>query len=179
MNDVENISFVTKCYLRFNVLCRHAMNYIAIDASKCYASGRGLQSRGIRVGDEAQFTVHTAGAGPGTLDVSLSGPMKNKERITAKLIKPDVYHYQYTPQRPGEYTVDVLFAGEKIPLSPFLVNVGRQKESNVRVFGPGLSRGVAGCPASFMIQTYGDSGVLGNFMLMHSFYYSYHSPSLL
>lgn len=129
--------------------------------SKCRASGRGLQSRGIRVADDAVFTVTTLGAGPGSLDVTLSGPTKVKDTLKAKVIKPDTYQFEYSPQRPGEYTVDITFGGEPIPRSPFLVSVARQKDSSMRVFGPGLYKAMAGWPATFIVKTHGEPGVLG------------------
>jgi len=47
---------------------------VAIDAKKCYVTGRGVQQNGIRVGDSADFVVHTDGAGDGDLKVVVEGP---------------------------------------------------------------------------------------------------------
>jgi filamin len=46
----------------------------ATDAKKCYVTGRGVQQNGIRVGDIAEFVVHTDDAGEGELEVKLEGP---------------------------------------------------------------------------------------------------------
>ena len=46
----------------------------ATNAKVCYASGRGIQPRGIRVKDNAEFKVHTKGAGKGDLNVQIIGP---------------------------------------------------------------------------------------------------------
>ena len=43
----------------------------AVDARKCYATGRGIQPKGVRVRDNADFKVHTEGAGVGELKVRL------------------------------------------------------------------------------------------------------------
>jgi len=43
----------------------------AVDARKCYATGRGIQPKGVRVGDDAVFKVHTQGAGEGDLNVKV------------------------------------------------------------------------------------------------------------
>ena len=48
--------------------------FVAIDAKKCYVTGRGVQQNGIRVGDKAEFVVHTDGAGEGDLKVVIEGP---------------------------------------------------------------------------------------------------------
>ena len=48
--------------------------YIAINTKKCYVTGRGVQQNGIRVGDSADFVVHTDGVGDGELAVHVEGP---------------------------------------------------------------------------------------------------------
>jgi len=37
-------------------------------------TGRGVQQNGVRVGDKAEFVVHTEGAGDGDLNVVVEGP---------------------------------------------------------------------------------------------------------
>lgn len=46
----------------------------ASNAKACYATGRGVQARGIRVNDIAVFYVHTKGAGEGEVAVQIFGP---------------------------------------------------------------------------------------------------------
>ena len=46
----------------------------AVDSKKCYATGRGVQPKGVRVADKAVFKVHTQGAGDGDLKVQVSQP---------------------------------------------------------------------------------------------------------
>ena len=48
--------------------------FVAVDARRCYATGRGIQPKGIRVNDNADFKVHTEGAGVGELKVQIIGP---------------------------------------------------------------------------------------------------------
>ena len=55
-------------------LLTYLLTYIAINAKKCYVTGRGVQQNGIRVGDSADFVVHTDGAGDGELAVHVEGP---------------------------------------------------------------------------------------------------------
>ena len=45
-----------------------------MEPRKCYATGRGIQPRGVRVGDLADIKVHTEGAGEGQVTGSLVGP---------------------------------------------------------------------------------------------------------
>ena len=44
------------------------------DAKKCKAFGRGLLSNGVRVKDDADFTITTTGAGEGVADVRIIAP---------------------------------------------------------------------------------------------------------
>ena len=52
-------------------LTRIEIQILAVDARKCYATGRGIQPKGVRVRDNADFKVHTEGAGVGELKVRL------------------------------------------------------------------------------------------------------------
>lgn len=55
----------------------------------------------------------------------------------------------------------VTFNEQEISKSPFEVNVAPYKESNIRAYGPGLIGGVLGYPASFVVETNGETGALG------------------
>lgn len=46
----------------------------ACNPSLCRAKGRGLQPKGLRVKETADFKVYTKGAGTGELKVSIKGP---------------------------------------------------------------------------------------------------------
>lgn len=54
-----------------SVLCSPACN-----PNACRASGRGLQPKGVRVKEVADFKVFTKGAGSGELKVTVKGPSK-------------------------------------------------------------------------------------------------------
>lgn len=56
----------------------------------------------------------------------------------------------------------VTFAGQEVPRSPFEVNVGPYKDTNIQVYGPGLTGGVVGYPAIFSVESNGETGALGN-----------------
>jgi len=71
------------------------------------------------------------------------------------------YNCQYTPVKEGRHVVMITYGGKEIPKSPFEVNVGPYKESNIRAFGPGLHGGVVGHPAKFTVDTNGETGALG------------------
>ena len=47
---------------------------IASDAKKCRAFGRGIQPKGVRTGDVAEFRVLTKDAGEGAMKATVTGP---------------------------------------------------------------------------------------------------------
>ncbi|XP_043469574.1 filamin-A isoform X2 [Leptopilina heterotoma] len=131
------------------------------DAKKCRAYGRGLLPNGVRVKDDADFTIITKDAGDGEPEVRVIGP--GGVNLPAQLTKVDAttYNCVYNPVKEGRHVVMVTYGGKEIRKSPFEVNVGPYKESNIRVFGPGLTGGVVGYPAKFVVDTNGETGALG------------------
>lgn len=49
----------------------------AVNPNACRATGRGLQPKGVRVKEVADFKVFTKGAGSGELNVSVKGPSES------------------------------------------------------------------------------------------------------
>ena len=105
------------------------------DLSKVLAYGPGLAPQGVRVQEPAKFTVKTKDAGHGSVDVSISGPAG--ELPVQLESAPYTYNYTYLAQEPGLYNVDISFAGEPIPQSPYQVAI--TDASKVKLSGPGLS----------------------------------------
>ena len=63
----------------------------------------------------------------------------------------------------------VTFGGQEIYKSPFEVNVGPYKETQIQAYGPGLVGGVVCYPALFTVETNGETGALGTiFMIQFS-----------
>jgi len=138
-----------------------------VDARKCYATGRGIQPKGVRVGDDAVFKVHTQGAGEGDLNVRVIGPGGAEERIRVRRVDPVTYECAYQPRKPGMYVVNVLYGGQPIAKSPFRVDVGPHMETRIRAYGPGLEAGVVGYPACFTVETNGETGALGRLLFIY------------
>uniref|UniRef100_A0A9J7X8A7 Filamin B n=1 Tax=Cyprinus carpio carpio TaxID=630221 RepID=A0A9J7X8A7_CYPCA len=129
----------------------------------CRATGRGLQPRGVRVRQVADFKVDTRNAGSGDLKVTVKGPKGLEEPVKQKDASDGVYSYEYYPHTPGKYTVTITWAGQHILKSPFEVQVGSEAgQQKIRAWGPGLEGGVVGQPADFVAESVGtDVGVLG------------------
>uniref|UniRef100_A0A673GLR8 Filamin-B-like n=1 Tax=Sinocyclocheilus rhinocerous TaxID=307959 RepID=A0A673GLR8_9TELE len=129
----------------------------------CRATGRGLQPRGVRVRQVADFKVDTRNAGSGDLKVTVKGPKGLEEPVKQKDASDGVYSYEYHPHTPGKYTVSITWAGQHIPKSPFEVQVGSEAgQQKIRAWGPGLEGGVVGKSADFVAESIGtEVGVLG------------------
>jgi hypothetical protein len=55
--------------------------FIVSDAKKCRAYGRGIQPKGVRTGDVAEFRVITKDAGEGAMKATVTGPGRNFLRL--------------------------------------------------------------------------------------------------
>ncbi len=112
----------------------------------CTASGNGLSS-GV-VGMPATFTVNIPdAAGPGMMNVSVSGPHPPKP-INIVNNQDGTMEVSYHPVCPGEYKIDVLWANLHIKDSPFTSQVSGIAVRNakaVNASGEVLSAGTMKC----------------------------------
>ncbi|XP_043944575.1 filamin-C isoform X3 [Protopterus annectens] len=129
----------------------------------CRAIGRGLQPKGVRIKEVADFKVYTKGAGSGELKVSVKGPKGTEEPVKVRDAGDGVYECEYFPVVPGKYVVTITWGGHAIPRSPFEVQVGPEaKAQKVRAWGPGLETGMVGKSADFVVEAIGtEVGTLG------------------
>lgn len=63
------------------LLVSFAAAAVACNPNACRAVGRGLQPKGVRVKETADFKVYTKGAGSGELKVTIKGPSKSPRCI--------------------------------------------------------------------------------------------------
>ncbi|XP_062856326.1 filamin-C-like isoform X2 [Trichomycterus rosablanca] len=135
----------------------------ASNANACRATGRGLQPKGVRVNELADFKVFTKGAGSGEIKVSVKGPKGADVPVKVRDVGDGVYECDYHPTVPGKYTVTITWGGQAIPRSPFEVVVGKEAGlQKVRAWGPGLETGVVGKSADFVVEAVGtEVGTLG------------------
>ncbi|XP_035281893.1 filamin-C isoform X10 [Anguilla anguilla] len=135
----------------------------ASNPNACRATGRGLQPKGIRVKEVADFKVFTRGAGTGELKVTVKGPRGGEEPVTVRDVGDGVHECDYYPVVPGKYTIVITWAGHTIPRSPFEVEVSEEAGlQKVRAWGPGLETGMVGKSADFVVEAIGtEVGTLG------------------
>ncbi|XP_028841248.1 filamin-C-like isoform X1 [Denticeps clupeoides] len=133
------------------------------NVNACRATGRGLQPKGLRVKEVADFKVFTKGAGTGELTVSVKGPNGVDVSVKVKDIGDGVYECDYHPLQPGKYIVTISWGGQPIPRSPFEVEVSLEAgPQKVRAWGPGLETGMVGKSADFVVEAIGtEVGTLG------------------
>lgn len=117
------------------------------------------RSAEITVGKECNFGVVTTGAGKGQVQVSVVSP-SGKALAAAVQETGDGFAVKFTPSEAGLHKVNVMFADQSVPKSPFVVEALPQKAATpagdpnkVKVYGPGLTEGVANSPADFTIDT--------------------------
>nr|XP_022299044.1 filamin-A-like isoform X13 [Crassostrea virginica] len=135
----------------------------ASNAKMCYATGRGIQPKGVRVNEKAEFKVHTKGAGAAEVKIHIIGPGGIEVKCTCTKSKTEegVYECVYIPVKQGQYIINITFGEQHIAKSPFKVEVGPVKTSKIRAYGPGLEGGVVNQPARFTVETQGETGALG------------------
>ena len=105
------------------------------NVSKCSASGPGLAPHGVRVNQPAKFTVQTKDAGHGDVIVKINGP---SGEVPFQLESaPYNFNYTYQVSEPGDYIVEIKFAGEDIPNAPFPVAI--TDASKITITGPGMN----------------------------------------
>lgn len=101
------------------------------------AFGPGL--KGGLVGNPAEFTIDTKGAGTGGLGLTVEGPTEAK--IECSDNGDGTCSVSYLPTEPGDYLVNILFEDVHIPGSPFKADITMPFDpSKVVVSGSGLKR---------------------------------------
>uniref|UniRef100_A0A673Y6H1 Filamin A n=1 Tax=Salmo trutta TaxID=8032 RepID=A0A673Y6H1_SALTR len=135
----------------------------ACNPSLVRAKGRGLQPKGLRVKETADFRVFTKGAGTGELKVTIKGPKGLEEPCKRKDLGDGVFGFEYYPTTPGTYSITITWGGQHIPRSPLEVKIGLEAgPQKVRAWGPGLESGIVGKSADFVVEAVGENvGTLG------------------
>ncbi|XP_021916472.1 filamin-A isoform X3 [Zootermopsis nevadensis] len=130
------------------------------DPTKVTASGPGLQPDGVMINRPTYFDISTKDAGRGVPEVIILDPSGHKNTVPVKVrpISQDVWRCEYVSPAIGLHSVNVFFAGQPIPNSPYGVRVAPVSDAKkVRASGRGLQpSGVrVGDVADFKIYTEG------------------------
>uniref|UniRef100_A0A672SP19 Filamin C n=1 Tax=Sinocyclocheilus grahami TaxID=75366 RepID=A0A672SP19_SINGR len=128
---------------------------------KAKAYGPGIEPQGNMVLNPAVFTVETLEAGLGEVIVYVEDPEGHTEeaKVVPNNDKKRTFSVTYVSKVEGPHKVKVLFAGQDIDKSPFMVNVAKAlgDPKKVQARGPGLDPvgNVANKPTYFDIYTAG------------------------
>ncbi|VDP88299.1 unnamed protein product, partial [Echinostoma caproni] len=137
-------------------------NEIAFNPELVYATGRGVQARGIRAQDDVQFLVHTERAGEqAQVKATMVRSDGSSEPVRVEQTDKQLWTCSYVPQRPGKYTLRVLYGNGDIQNSPFNIVVGPHKKCGITAFGPGLVAGVVNHPNVFTVCCREESSKIG------------------
>lgn len=122
------------------------------DPTRVKAYGPGLE--GGNTGEWTEFTVDMTKAGDGSLDLQIEGPCEAEVNVEDH--EDGTASVKYLPKQPGEYKINIFFADQAIPESPFTPQFVPETDPNkVLAYGPGLKHdGVKiGDPGDFVIDT--------------------------
>ncbi len=112
------------------------------DANKVTASGPGLEPDGVIINKPTFFHICAKDAGKGAPEVIVLDPKGRKDSVPVKITEtddPDVYKCEYVATVLGLHSVNVFFAGNPIPGSPYGVKVSPASLPNkVWTSGKGL-----------------------------------------
>ncbi|KAK7003390.1 hypothetical protein BgiMline_004839 [Biomphalaria glabrata] len=105
-----------------------------------------------------EVIIDTTNGGYGGLTVSIEGP--HRSEVEVYKVEDRVYTVHYSPHEPGIYILNIRFADEDVPGSPFLVNVGgnpsgRVRETITKDVEPAAAIS-AGSPSEFVLQIPGN-----------------------
>ena len=93
-----------------------------------FFSGPGLEN-GLLRSFKGEFLVETKGAGPGTLKIRIHGPRGAfKVEMYRDTSKERSIGVRYNPTEPGRYIINIKWADQHIPRSPFDVTIVETRE---------------------------------------------------
>ena len=120
----------------------------APDATKCIVGGPALQRNSIHLsGSHLEVTVDGSEAGSGKLEATIEGPNKYRPKVYMSEGINGLYSIKFQATHPGRYSIQLLWAGQEIPGSPFKVRVYQAPDaSKVKAYGSGLEDGYVRTP---------------------------------
>eukprot|EP00095_Tigriopus_kingsejongensis_P006988 maker-scaffold430_size173499-snap-gene-0.40 protein:Tk06988 transcript:maker-scaffold430_size173499-snap-gene-0.40-mRNA-1 annotation:"filamin-a isoform x3" len=126
----EEGDYVVKVYFASREIPKSPYNVcvegFAGDASVVTASGPGIEPEGVILNKSTYFHIYAQDAGRGTPEVIVLDPKGKKDSVPVKISETDekdVYKCEYVATTLGLHSVNVFFAGNPIPKSPFGVRV--------------------------------------------------------
>ncbi|OWR45139.1 jitterbug isoform F, partial [Danaus plexippus plexippus] len=124
-------------------------------ADRVTLAGRGLAHAAPHT--PAVFTIDGSAAGPGAPEAFLTSPEGESMSVALAAAGPGLWRATYTPRRPGDHTLRVIWAGRLVKGCPLTVKVASGSDSGdasrVVCSGAGLAGGVVGREIRSWIDT--------------------------
>merc|ERR1711942_510599 len=100
--------------------------------------------------------VDTRLAGPGYVEASC---LNSEGQVPCDVIEktPGLFSITIYPGVPGQHQLHILYDGDRVQGSPFLLRVGEQPDATqVKVWGPGIKNGILhSFESNFLVETQG------------------------
>ena len=119
------------------------------DINKILVSGSGITGKGTAIGKPAEIVVDTTASGPAPVKAKVTSPSGKTEDVTIAVEEVDndeeegtspIMTGAYTPKEMGYHTVEIEYAEQAVPDSPYNVPIGNP--GAVRLAGEGLAHAV-------------------------------------
>ncbi|OAF70983.1 hypothetical protein A3Q56_01266 [Intoshia linei] len=138
-----------------------------INIAACEAFGKGVLNEGLNTKEEAQVFVKSKNAGKGKMTANLIKPDKSFVKIDPIIVDSEYiannpefvdkircdHYFTYSSEQPGKHYLEIKYEDVNITSSPFEIIVDEEKYSDVKCYGPGIKRAIAGYPTCFQIDT--------------------------
>ena len=121
------------------------LSVLVTDPDKVEVSGPGVTGKGASVGKPTEVVVDRTEAGPAPVEGVLSTPSGEKQPLDFQPkdeSTPDILTASYTPEKPGDYQLDLTFNDEPIKDSPFTAKI--LDTDSIRFEGPGVESAAPG-----------------------------------
>ncbi|XP_003367704.1 putative filamin/ABP280 repeat-containing domain protein, partial [Trichinella spiralis] len=116
----------------------------------------GIGRAPFKVGHRHYIKVDTCAAGPGTLKADVRGP-SGRMNVGVELNSKNEYSISFVPLEEGDHTVQLYWAGIRVPGCPLLTVAKRTGKTEidsqkVKVYGEGLKHACTKVEAEFIID---------------------------
>ncbi|XP_065178299.1 filamin-C-like [Sycon ciliatum] len=126
------------------------------DATQCRLIGNDVHRQFFKIGDSYSVIVNCERAGPGQLQVNVTGAIVDDSEFCVDDLGDGCYELNLAPSQPGDYTLDLGWADAAIPGCPLRMYFANDVDvSKCLLEGTGLAHAELGNRAEFQVITRG------------------------